>query len=191
MSEIAVKTLLDSMGSAMRTNRLRVTASIMQNPELFPDLLEVVFETDYKLHHKAAWTLELVLERKLNWIVPHIDYFTANIHKLKHESAVRPVAKICKWIAEAYVKKYLFDFVNNVKPIHIERIIETGFDWMITETKVATKAYTMDTLYYFGSLDMEGFDWIHQELKNIVLQNSDKESSAYKAHARQILHLLK
>ena len=123
--------------------------------------------------------------------IPHIDYFTQNIHSLKHESAVRPTAKICKWIAEAYVKKHKTTFVTHIKPIHIERIVETGFDWMITETKVATKAYSMDTLYYFGCLNIENFEWIHQELKNIVLQNSSKESSAYKAHARQILHSLK
>lgn len=190
MSKESVKNLLSSMGPALRTNRLRVTAAIIQHPELFPDLLELVFDIEYKLHHKAAWTLELILERKLVWIVPHIDFFTESIHKLKHESAVRPVAKICKWISEAYVKKHLYDFVNFVKPIHIERIVETGFDWMITDTKVATKAYTMDTLYYFGSLDIDGFEWVHSELKNLIQQNSAKESSAYIAHAKQILKLL-
>ncbi len=190
MSEIAVKTLLESMGSALRVNRLRVASVFFQQPELFFDLLKICFETDYKLHHKAMWTIEMILEKDLDSIIPHIDYFTQNIHKLKHESAIRPTAKICKWIAEAYVKKHKTAFVTHVKPIHIERIVETGFDWMITETKVAAKAYTMDTLYYFGCLNFENYDWIHHELKNIVLQNSSKESSAYKAHGRQILGLM-
>ncbi len=178
------------MGPALRTNRLRVTSTVLQNPELFPDLLELSFETSYKLHHKAAWTLELLLERKLNWILPHIDFFTQNIHKLKHESAIRPISKICKWLAEAYVKKSILEFQQLVTLENIEQIIETGFDWMITDTKVATKAYTMDTLFYFGSLPNEDFDWIHSELKNIILLNSNQESSGYKAHARQILQLL-
>lgn len=178
------------MGSALRINRLRITSAIIQNPELFPDLLAITFETDYKLHHKAAWTLELVLERKLNWILPHIDYFTQNIHQLKHESAIRPIAKICKWIAEAYAKKHIYEFYHTLNQEHMEHIVEAGFDWMITDTKVATKAYTMDTLYYFGSLPIANFEWIHTELKNIILQKTNEESSAYKAHARQILQLL-
>ncbi len=190
MSKIDLKNLMESMGPALRTNRLRVTSVVLQNPELFPDLLKLSFETDYKLHHKAAWTLELLLERKLNWILPHIDFFTQNIHKLKNESAIRPVSKICKWLSEAYVKKSILEFQQLIKLENIEQIIETGFDWMITGTKVATKAYTMDTLFYFGSLPNTEFDWIHMELKNIILQNSNKESSAYKAHAKQILKML-
>ncbi len=190
MSKEAVKILLDSMGSALRVNRQRVAMAFIQQPELFFDLLKVSFETDYKLHHKAMWTIELILEKNLDKILPHLDFFTKNIHKLKHESAIRPTAKICKWIAEAHVKKNIYEFQQRLKKENIEQIIETGFDWMITDTKVATKAYTMDTLYHLGSLPYDTFNWIHTELKNIILQNSNQESSAYKAHARQILQLL-
>jgi len=190
MSEIAVKTLLDSMGSALRVNRLRVASVFFQQPELFFDLLNVSFQTDYKLHYKAMWTIEMILEKDLDSILPHLNFFIQNINKLKHESAVRPTAKICKWIAEAYVKKNRLEFQQLLENQSITQIIETGFDWMISDTKVATKAYTMDTLFYFGSLPNEDLDWVHSELKNIIMQNSNQESSAYKAHARQILRLL-
>jgi len=190
MSKKDVKNLLESMGPALRSNRQRIASDIIQNPDLFPYLLKVVFETNYKLHYKAAWTLELILEKDIHQIIPHFSFFSKNIHKLKHESAIRPIAKICKWIAEAYVKKRNLPIRSRLQRNEIEKIVETGFDWMITNTKVAAKVYTMNTLYYFGSLSIENFEWIHKELKNIILQDSSKETAAYKAHAKKILKLL-
>ena len=47
---------------------------------------------------------------------------------------------------------------------HIDTIVETGFDWLITPQKIAVRAYTMNTLYLFG-LEKE---WIHPELKHLI-----------------------
>ena len=69
---------------------------------------------------------------------------------------------------------------------HIEKIIETGFDWMISNHKVATKAYTMNALFLFG----KNSDWVHNELKLILQQNIPKESSAYKSRGKITLDLI-
>ena len=47
---------------------------------------------------------------------------------------------------------------------HIDTIIETGFDWLITPQKIAVRAYTMTFLYLFG---LEK-NWIHPELKHLI-----------------------
>lgn len=44
----------------------------------------------------------------------------------------------------------------------------------------------METLYLFG----KEFDWVHKELKLILLQNITQESAAYKARAKKILKSL-
>ena len=185
-----IKLLLDGMGVAERKNRQRVANYFLTHQEDLPLLLEIVFETDYRLHHKAAWTLEFVLEKNLGWLVPHLDYFTENLHQLTHQSSIRPIAKICKWIANAFVKKQEHLFVQNLTPLHINQLVETGFDWMIGKHKVAAKAYTMATLYYFGKLPLKKLNWIHPELKNIILQNIQTGSPAYKSQGRKILRLI-
>jgi len=190
MNPLKVNDLLDSVGIALRTNRERVADIFRKNPNLIPELVENVFKIDDKLHHKAAWILELLLEKDLEILLPHIDYFTANIGKLTNESAIRPIAKICNWIAIAYVKKEKDIFIQLISVKNIEQIVESGFDWMIGSTKVATKAYTMNSLYLFGRLKQAEFQWVHNELKNIILQNINQESAAYKSRGKITLKLL-
>jgi hypothetical protein len=185
-----IKDLLETMGPAEIVNRQRVADYIITNPSKLESLLEVVFEIDYKNHHKAVWTLEFVLNKHLEWILPHLDYYTNNIHLLKHQSALRPMAKINKWIANTYAKNKDNTFRDRLTNKQIELIIETGFDLMIGNNKVATKVYTMDTLYLFGSLPKKDFEWIHLELKNIILQHINSGSPAYKSAGNRILKKL-
>ena len=190
MSENNIQSIIDTMGTAARVNRLKAADYFIQYPEYLKGLVELVFDTSYKLHHKAAWVLEFVLKNHLYWIVPHLDFFSNNISKLRNDSAIRPIAKICQWIALTYVKKNDKTFQSKLTNKHIEIIIETSFDWMIGDYKVATKSYTMDTLYFFGSLSDKEFSWVHSELKNIILQDINTGSSGYKSHGKKILNLL-
>ena len=188
--KLSIPSLLESIGPARRDNRERVAAIFFEKPEMLPDLMVFVFNTNYKLHYKAAWILEILLEKDLNILLPHIDFFTSNIGKLRHESAVRPIAKICNWLAISYVKKQAEDLLKSLSITNIEQIVETGFDWMIGNFKVATKAYTMNSLFYFGKLKTPEFLWIHKELKNTILQKINNSSSAFKARGRITLELI-
>jgi len=177
---------LTNIENAKRTNRLRVTNLVIENNELFKYLLELVFEVKNKLSIKAAWVLELVCEEKLEWIVPHLNYFTENIHTVLFDSVLRPVSKICKFLAIAYTSKNENLIKKCISTNHIENIIEAGFDWMISKQKVAVKAYTMNALYLFG----KDSDWVHHELKIIIQQNIATESAAYKARGKMTLALI-
>jgi len=177
---------LKKMQNAKRENRMRVASLVLNNPELLPFLLEISFEFENKLSIKAAWSLELVLEQKLDWLIPHLDYFSANISAVTFDSSVRPMSKICNFIAIAYNSQkdnLIKDFLTKK---HIDLIIETGFDWMISNQKVAVKAYTMNALFLLG----KNYDWVHEELKLIIQQNIINESAAYKARGKMTLHLI-
>lgn len=188
--QINIFNLIESIGTARRENRERVASVFFNKPELIADLMVCVFKIDYKLHYKAVWILEILLEKDLTMLLPYIDYFTLNIRKLRHESAVRPIAKICNWLAISYVKHQKEDFLKVLTKKNIEQIVETSFDWMIGRYKVAAKAYTMNSLFYFGKLNSPEFLWIHKELKNIILLNIVQSSPAYKARGRITLELL-
>ena len=177
---------LNNLGPALRENRLKVSNLVLENPELLPFLLEIVFEVDNKLSVKAAWVLEYVVAHKLDLMAPHLDEFTLNIRKLYFGSAVRPAAKICQFIAKAYTAKNNSIIKEVLTKNQIDRIIETGFDWMISQHKVAVKAYTMTTLFLLG----KNYDWVHPELKLILQQNITKESAAYKARGKITLGLI-
>jgi len=58
---------------------------ILNDIRLMPILIDVLFKVDDKVSCKAAWVLE--------FIIPYLDKFTANISKVHLDSAIRPVAK--------------------------------------------------------------------------------------------------
>lgn len=174
---------LENIKNAKRINRLRVANLVIQNKVLFPYLLELVFEVDNKTSIKAAWVLEFVCAEKLDWMAPHLTYFTENIAKVKFDSSVRPVSKICESLAKAYTSKQASIFKKEIAKEHITKIIEAGFDWLIGDQKVAVKAHTMEMLYLFG----ENEEWVHKELQLVIQQSIIKESSGYQARGKKIL----
>ena len=70
---------------------------------------------------------------------------------------------------------------------HKEIMTECGFDWLITNQKVACEAYSIHALYLLGT----EIDWIHPELKTIIEQNIHQKSAGYKSQGRKILEKIK
>lgn len=174
---------LNNIENTKRVNRLRISNLVLKNPELFKYLLEIVFEIENKLSIKAAWVLEFVCAEKLEWLVPHLNYFTENISKVKFDSAVRPISKICEFLAKAHTSKNDSIKKGEINSKHLKKIIEAGFNWLIGNHKVAVKVYAMELLFFFGKNE----DWVYKELQLIILQNITNESAAYKARGKKIL----
>jgi len=177
---------LTNIKNAKRENRERVACFVLENTELIPYLIDIMFASETKIAIKAAWILEIVCEKKIDCITQHLNYFTNHIGNLKHDSAVRPASKICNFIAIEYNSKNDILFKKKLNKNHIDKIIETAFDWMISNHKVATKAYSMNALFLLG----KNYDWVHHELKLILQQNISKESAAYKARGKITLDLI-
>ena len=59
---------LSTIENAARENRLRVSNVVINNHQLFPVLLEIVFDIDNRMSIKAAWVLEFVCKEKLGWL---------------------------------------------------------------------------------------------------------------------------
>jgi hypothetical protein len=170
-----------------REKRLYYANLIIDNPDYFPNLIDILFMTEDKISCRAAWVLEFVCGENLELIITYLDVFTENIHKVHLDSAVRPVAKICEYLTKAYFSKQENSIQLALNTKHKERIIETCFDYMINDEKIAPKAYSMNTLYLFGN----EFDWIHPELVLILERDFQMQSSGFKARAKQILQKVK
>ncbi|WP_395058992.1 hypothetical protein [Flavobacterium sp.] len=163
--------------SAHRKSREDNAQYILNNPELFSELLKLAFNTSNKNHYKSCWILELVLEEKIHLLNPFLDVYCNKISKYTNESALRSISKICMFLA-----KYMI-----LTKEQEQKIIESSFDWLILENvKVATKAYSIRALFQLGRNNK----WVYLELKRILSEDYTKYSAAYKAVAREILKKL-
>ena len=159
---------------------------IVENPELIPNLLEIIFMVDDKISCRAAWVLEFVCNENLKLLLPHLDSFTQEMHKVHLDSAIRPVAKICELLVKSYYSKVNNSITSVLQKKHQEKIIEVCFDYMINDEKIAPKAYAMNTLYLLG----QDHKWIYPELKIILERDFHEQSAGFKARAKHIFKKL-
>ena len=170
-----------------REKRLYYANLVISQSELIPELLDILFRVDDKISCRAAWVFEFMCGQQLEAIIPYLDRFTENIHKVHLDSAVRPVAKVCEYLVKAYYSKTDNAIKTALNSNHKEKIIESCFDWMINDEKIAPKAYAMTTLFLLG----KHINWVHPELVLILERDYQMQSSGYKARARHILKKIK
>ena len=170
-----------------RAKRQEMANLVLNNAELVFPLLEIAFDVNDTISSRACWILEFTVKAKRAYILPHLDYFTTNLSIVHLDSSVRPIAKICEYLIKAYYAKTENKTQKAITEVHLERITTACFDWLISDQKVAAKAYSMSSLFLLG----RSFDWVHPELKMILEQNYATGSAAYKARARMILAKIK
>ncbi|NJX16616.1 adenylosuccinate lyase [Tamlana crocina] len=170
-----------------REKRLHYANLMLANPDLLPKLLDILFKVNDKISVRAAWVFEFMCQQNIELIIPYLDTFTNNIGKVHLDPAVRPIAKICELLAMAYTSKENNGIKHALTEKHKERIIETCFDFMINDEKIAPKAYSMNTLFLLG----KDYDWVHPELALILERDFQMQSSGFKARARHILRKIK
>ncbi len=168
--------------SGYRKNRQEVANEVRQDKDLYTSLIAICFESDYKIAHKACWILELVSYQKIEWIVPHLDFFCTHLKTLKNDSSIRSIAKVCQLLVMAAEKNQL-----QLSQENKELLIANCFDWLIQDIKVASKCYAIRTL---GILSKENH-WIKKELAAIIEKDFYGQSAAYKAVSKAILKVLK
>ena len=179
--------VLNDVDTAARINREKASNIVLQNPKLVKNLVEFTFDVDNKLSIKAAWVLEWICTHHgIENILRYLDAFTEKLAQVHFDSAIRPCAKICEQLATAYASKTDNEVKQKLTKQQIDLIIETGFDWLITDQKIAVKAYTMNTLYLLGLQK----DWVHPELEYIIRTKVIHESKGCKARGKKIMSLI-
>lgn len=181
-SELQLK--LDNV-NACRESRITIAQEIIEDESFFDDLVCICFSPADKNNYKACWVLEFVSYEKLLWLQPHLDFFCSNLKILKDESAIRPIAKIIQLLIKSHYNKSEKGILLSEE--NLQNCIETSFDWLINDIKVATKAYSIRTLYILGSY----YNWIHPELQIILNKDYADHSPAYKAVAKEVLKKIK
>lgn len=170
-----------------RKKRQEMANMVVHNSQLVAPLLEIAFDVDKEISSRACWVLEFTAKDNLPFLFPYLDVFTENISKIYLDSSVRPIAKICENLTKSYYSKTKNESQNVLQKVHLERICTACFDWLISNQKVAAKAYSMTCLLLLGRT----FDWVHPELKMILEKNYVDGSAAYRARAKMVLAKIK
>ena len=168
-----------------RINRHETAQFIIDNPIYFNELISTCFMISNHDSYKACWVLEFVAYKKLEWFTDYLEYFCQNLKLIPNESSIRPLAKITQLLLKSHYNKSESKIVLSEN--QLQNCIEISFDWLINDTKVATKAYSMRTLYLLGN----HYHWIHPDLHQIITKEYHNHSAAYRAVAREILKKIK
>jgi hypothetical protein len=170
-----------------REKRAYYAQLILNEPSLTELVLEILFMVDDARSPKAGWIAEFSTKEDITIILPHLELFTTKMHTVYQDAALRPVSKICEELAISYYKMKNLQTRASLTKIQRERMVTAAFDWLITDQKVAVKAYSMTSLYYLGT----EFNWIHEDLQRIMEENYMTSSAAYKARCKHITAWIK
>ncbi|WP_379953220.1 adenylosuccinate lyase [Dokdonia sp. R78006] len=170
-----------------REKRAYYAQLILNEPSLTELVIEILFMVDDARSPKAGWIAEFATKEDITIILPHLELFTTKMHTVYQDAALRPVSKICEELAISYFKIKNPQTRASLTKIQRERMVTSAFDWLITDQKVAVKAYSMTSLYYLGT----EFNWIHEDLQRIMEENYMTSSAAYKARCKHITAWIK
>jgi hypothetical protein len=181
---ISLAILMDSQlyknvanSSAHRKSRDDNAAFALKN-NLTDDLITLALDVNDEHHFKACWILELVLEENPDLLSTRLTEFCDSLPNFTHDSALRSIAKICMFCAQRLWKQPGF-----LSEKQVIQITDACFEWLISDEKVAVKAYAIRTLYETG----RRLDWVYAELIPVLQHGFPDHSPAYKAAAKHIL----
>ena len=146
-------------------------------------LLTNMQSIDNENSNVSARILELSCKENIEIIIPYLDLFCELLNKVKLNGVIRVCSKICELLMIEYFIKNNHKIMNSLQNVHLEKIIEVGFIWMITDQQIAAQAYTMQTLYLLGAK----YDWIHNDLAIIIERNIPTGSTGYKNRGRKVI----
>lgn len=175
-----LESILSQIRNAERKYRDTAAIEVLHNSELIEELVQLTLDSSAEFHVQAAWTLELVFLTKPTIIIPHLSTWCSKLDSIKNESALRPIAKICRGLVEKERKnqpKFLLTTEQK------EKIIEASFNWLISDKKTATQVFAMDSLYSCS----DEYTWIKENLKEVLQKDISSKSNGYVSQARKIL----
>ncbi|MCR9262756.1 MAG: hypothetical protein NXH86_01290 [Flavobacteriaceae bacterium] len=164
----------------------QLVEQLIQQPSLAEALFLEVLKEDKEGTFNASWTFDHLMRKRLVYLLPMMTLFTNSLSELRCESCIRPMAHVCEMVTEAYFKKKDLVFIKNIADEHLEKIMITCFDWLISPMNMAPKVFSMTSLYYLGLK----FDWVHPELRMILEESYATGTVGYQNRAKKTLDKL-
>lgn len=171
--------LVIAKSNAGRLSRQKITNAFLNQVYPLDELMVLALDISNKNHYKAIWIVELLAEENIFFLNPYVTDILTVSGKFKHQSAVRGCSRILYFMSSSK----LLTLSEKQKNL----IIETCLDWLINNQKVACKALSLKTLAYLSN----EFNWLKEELKEIIAKDYSQQSPGYQAAAREVLSRIK
>ncbi len=157
-----------------KTNCTRITKWVGSNQQRFDELFDLFLNDEYRVVQRAAWPLSNAVIAHPPLIQKHFGRLLKNIGKPGlHDAVKRNTVRLLQDIA--IPKKYQGEVMN------------ICFDYILSPSeKPAVKAFSLTVLQHLSKQYPE----IKQELKTIIEDRWDFESTAFKSRAKKILREL-
>ncbi|RYC52962.1 hypothetical protein [Flagellimonas olearia] len=164
----------------------QLVEQLVKQPSLTESLFLEVLQEDKIGTFNASWTFDHLMRKRLVYLLPMMTLFTNSLSELQCESCIRSMAHVCEMITKAYFKKTDPVFIKNIADEHLEKIMISCFDWLISPMNMAPKVFSMTSLYYLGLK----FDWVHPELRVILEDSYASGTIGYQNRAKKTLDKL-
>lgn len=154
-----------------RANCTRIAKWVGSNQQRFDELFDLFLNDEYLVVQRAAWPLSYAVIAHPPLIQKHFGRLLKNLRKPGlHDAVKRNTVRLLQDII--IPKKYHGDVMN------------ICFDYIISPNeKPAVKAFSLTVLQHLS----KDYPEIKQELKTIIEDRWDLESTAFKSRAKKIL----
>ncbi|MDR5590076.1 hypothetical protein [Christiangramia sp. SM2212] len=174
--------ILKNMDASL-ANREKVADKILENPELFSEVVLFIKSSNPELSSKTLLALEIISRNNFEFIQQLIPELIVSGKKLKDSSSRRCLSKIYGLaINKEQDQSGNYTLSSKLK----KDIIELSFQWLISDEKPAVKVFSMQNLFDLRNEQK----WITAELKAILQKDILDSSAGYKSRATKILRKL-
>ena len=155
---------------------------IISENQFLPGLIQIIQQSSaYRL--KAIVALEFYARDHWEEVKNYSEEIIEISTKITSETEKRCISKLMEKISEFQYKDPDFKLPQQ----SLEQMASVCFDWLLTDSKIATKAFSMQSLFYLGYK----IDWIHPELKAYLQRNLSQQSAGFKSRGTKILKKLR
>ncbi|MCD4746232.1 MAG: hypothetical protein K8R58_08025 [Bacteroidales bacterium] len=150
-----------------------VAGIILQKPELFQELLNLMLTGESPIPWRAAWIIEKCSEQNPLLIKPYIPELIEALPNFKNDGIKRHITKI---------------LANSPLPSKkLGLLVNTCFDWLLSgEIPVAVKVHCMQILYNISQTEPD----LKPELAAAIESQIIFNSAGFKSRGNKILHKL-
>jgi len=154
-----------------KANCTRIASWVGSNQQRFDELFDLFLNDEYRVVQRAAWPLSNAVIAHPQLIQKHFGRLLKNLNKTGlHDAVKRNTVRLMQDIS--IPKKYQ------------GKVMNICFDYIISPVeKPAVKAFSLTVLQNLSKQYPE----IKQELKTIIEDRWDLESTAFKSRAKKII----
>ena len=156
-----------------RKNTDYIAQYVGNNPELFNQLIDILFNGSSPLPHRASWVVTTISDRYPELVRPYLKKMVSHIEKFDHSGIRR---NLLRYIAEENIPKALQG-----------KLYDVCYGWLHSRSEPpAVKVHCMQILFNISEQEPD----LRKELKLIIEELTEHESAAIKSRSRQLMRKL-